>query len=196
MDAKEIRGWLLCQPRPVKLRITCEGKANVLPIDPSASWAAVGQSVAALKPELIEALDAKDDIIRAVRPEDEDEDEEIEEPEEGFVVPADGESQRLIVFAKLLADAHKFATGVAFAKLGELFETVTRRSESLEKTVDSLNKVMVKMAIEEAAEESGKGGGDGGIGDIVQAFMQGAAKKAAEDAAKGTNGVPPKGEAS
>lgn len=192
MDAKAIRGWLLCQPRASKIKIVSEDEqSHFIDIVPGTSWAQVAQSVEALKPDLVECIDAAGNLIRAVRPSDEDDEDE----EEGYTVSADGESQRLIVFAKLLASAYKHSTSTAFDKLGELFESVTRRSESLEKTVEAMNRVLVRTAIENAAAGNNEEAGGGSFESMMaQAFAAGIAKKQAADAvtAAAVNGGPVK----
>jgi hypothetical protein len=194
VDAKSLRGWLLCKPRPIKLRIVREGEpAQTLEIQDGMSYAAVAKSVVAITPDLVEALDKDGQVIRALRPEDDEEEEE--EEEEGFEVPTDGESQRFVIVAKLIGDAYKHSTQVAFDKLGDLFETATRRTESLERTVDALNKIMMRKAVEDAGEVPASGGGDFGQ-QLLASFLQGQAMRAAETRAATngapTNGAPPK----
>lgn len=187
MDARALRGWLLCQPRPSSLRILDDkGETKTLAIAPNTVWSHLAESCIAMHFELIEALNATGEVIRAIRPED---DEEEEEAEEGFAVPTDGESQRLIVFAKLLADAYKHANDVAFAKLADLFDAVTRRSEANEKALVALHRILATKL----AEGDGEGGGLGGQSfeqTMLAAFLQGQAQTAAKAAAaKAANGA-------
>jgi hypothetical protein len=193
MGPKEIRGWLLCQPRPVSLRITNEDQAaHTLEIKPGQSWAQTAESVHALKPELIEALDDDGKLIRAVRPGDVESDEEADESEGIPVLANDPESARLMMFARLIADAYKHSTDVAFARLADLLEVVNNRATSLERTVDSLNRLMVRQAMESA--DGGGGGEKASTFEemMMSAFMQGQAQKTAAKAAAATkpNGAP------
>jgi len=189
MGPKEIRGWLLCQPRPAALRIVNDDQApHTLEIKPGQSWAQTADSVHALRPELIEALDDGGKIIRAIRPGDVESDEEVE-PEGIPMLANDPESARLMMFARLLADAYKHSTDVAFARLADLFEAVTSRAATLERTLDGLNRMMLRQA-QEAAAEGGSEEGDSFEAMMMKAFMQGKAKAAAEKTAK-TNGAAP-----
>src|SRR5712675_457807 len=59
MDAREIRGWLLCQPRPVSLRIvSADQQPHVLEIIQGMSWIQAAESVHALQPKLVELFQA------------------------------------------------------------------------------------------------------------------------------------------
>jgi hypothetical protein len=189
MGPREIRGWLLCQPRPASLRITNDDQAShTLEIKPGQSWAQTADSVHALKPELIEALDATGKLIRAVRPGEVDAEGE-DSPEEGIPVLAnDPESVRLMMFARLLADAYKHSTDVAFERLADLFEAVTSRAATLERTLDGMNRMMMRQA-QEVADGGGEEG-DSFEAMMMKAFMQGKAKASAEKTAK-TNGAVP-----
>lgn len=199
MDAKALRGWLLCQPRPVKLRIVRDDdeEPHILEVQPTMSFASIAKSVVALEPDHVEALDKAGQLIRVFTDED-DEEEEPEEGEQGFVVPTDGESQRFVIVAKLLGDAYKHSTSVAFDKLGELFQAVVNREQAQARTLEAMQKILMKQAVEAAAEGSAPEGSFEQM--MMQAVMQGMAKKQAEEAAAkhvngAGNGATPKGDA-
>jgi hypothetical protein len=186
MDAKALRGWLLCQPRPYVVRTCDEHKAqNQIEVKPGVSWAHIAKSVAALRPVLVEALDASGNTIRAIRPEDEtdEDDDELDEPEdETMLLSGDGESRRLITFAKLLADAYKHSNDVAFARLADLFDAVTRRSEAQEKALVALQRMLLSK-VTDGDEDSPASFEQ----TMLAAFMQGQAQqKAAKAAAAAT----------
>ena len=63
----------MMQPKPHALRITCEGDVSLLEVGNTA-WVALGKTIAAKSPDLIEALDEKGVLIRAVRPAEEEDD--------------------------------------------------------------------------------------------------------------------------
>src|SRR5581483_3690625 len=67
----EIRGWLLQHPRPVTLKVVASDDRHH-EVSVGGSWMAIAQSVHALSPTLIECHDEKGKIIRAVRPQDDD----------------------------------------------------------------------------------------------------------------------------
>jgi len=185
MDAREIRGWLLCQPRPISLRIVSgDQQPHVLEIIQGMSWIQAAESVHALQPELVEALDAKGQLIRAVRPNDVEVD---EKPDANVSLSQDPENARIITFARLLADAYKDSrefTAMAFDKLGELFQAVVAKANSQEKTISALDRMVQKLMLEKVAE--GTGGEDGGpltLDSLLQAMLQGKLQAEAEKTA-------------
>jgi hypothetical protein len=195
MDARALRGWLLTQPRPVTIRVAADdGNAHMIKVERGASWAKIATTVAALQPELVEALAADGSLIRAVRPDEvAAEDAGDEDP---TAIPAvlaqDTENARLIIFAKLLADAYKHTTDVAFERLANLFEASTKRSESLERTVDAQSRQIQKLILDQI-QEAGADAGPGGeltLETMMSSFLQGKAQAKAK-----ANGVPPEGDA-
>jgi hypothetical protein len=206
MDAGSLRTWLLKQPRPSTLRIvTDNGTSQKVPCPEGVRWTEVAASVMAVRPELIEAYSDDGAMLRAVRPDEEqdDEDEETEAATPDVIdVPAnaDAESQRLIIFARLISDAYRHSADVAFDKLAALFDAVVHRSEAQEKTISALDRLMQKMLLEKvAAAGAGRGGGeseDGGeltIESLIQSFMQGKLQGAAANGtANGTHKEPTK----
>ena len=195
MTPRELRGWLLCQPRAASLRcVSADQGEHKLAIDPGTSWIKVAETVAALQPELVEALDAKGQLIRAIRP---DEVAADEDAEPNVSLSQDPENARIITFAKLLADAYRHSTEVAFDKLAQLFDAVNRRSESLEKSLDAMLRIQRK-AIEERLADSLDPDGAGSqsfeqtmIAAMMQGKIQGEVEKAAVAAA--SSAVKPNG---
>jgi hypothetical protein len=191
MDVRELRGWLLCQPRPVSLRIvSADQQAHKLDIVQGVSWIQAAESVAALQPDLVEALDKDGNLIRAIRPNDvEAEEEKVESPSQ----PSDPETLRLITFAKLLAEAYKHSTETAFDKLVALFDASNRRSELLERSLTTTERLLRKAYEDQIATALESAGGAaaaaGGSFEetMLAALMQGKAQAAATKA----NGVHP-----
>lgn len=186
MDSNGIRNWLLCQPRPHSLRIIDgEKKEHHFEISKGVTWRAASESVLALQPEQVEALDEKGQMLRAIRPREiEDEPEE-----EALEVVTDSETQRFVIVAKLLGDAYRHSTSTAFDKMTSMFDAVNRRAETLEKSLEMMERMMRKQweaqILADAQEASG--GGPGGpitMEGLIAAFMQGQAQKAAEAATK------------
>lgn len=207
MDSGSLRTWLLKQPRPSTLRIVAgDGTSHKLVCPEGVRWTEVAASVMALQPDAIEAFSDDGNLLRAVRPDEEQDEEEEEESEddkraaEVIDVPAnaDPESQRLIIFARLISDAYRHSADVAFDKLAALFDAVVHRSEAQEKTISALDRLMQKMLLEKVAS-AGAGSvndEDGGaltieslIGSFMQGKMQGAS---ANGAANGTHKEPTK----
>ena len=197
MDAKELRGWLLVQPRPTSLRIEAgDGQLHKMEVQHGVRWIEMANSIWSLQPVKVEALDEKGNLLRAVRPDD------IESTER---VPAnaslqqDPENARLITFAQLLADAYKDSrefTAMAFDKLGELFQAVVAKANTQEKTISALDRMVQKLMLEKVADGAGGEGGDGGpltLDGLLQGLLQGRLQAEAErHVAKpnGTNGAP------
>lgn len=192
MEPRELRGWLLCQPRPSSLRIIAgDQQVHTLEITNGVRWVEVATSVCSLQPELVEALDAKGNLLRAVRP---SEVETEDTAPRNQSLEQDPENARLITFAKLLAEAYKDSrefTAVAFDKLGELFQAVVRKADSQEKTISALDRVVQKLMLEKVADAASGGGDDGPLtlDSLLQGMLQGKMQAEAQRAVNGTNGT-------
>jgi hypothetical protein len=159
MDAKEIRAWLLQAPKPDSVRTTtADGEVQDLAITKSGSWMGLAETLHALRPELIEALDGNRVLLRALRPLEHEPGPDASRssaPARAQAValqqPMDPETMRFQVVANIVAEAYRHATDVAFERLVSLFEAVNRRSESLEHSLESTHK-MLKRAWEEQVE--------------------------------------------
>jgi hypothetical protein len=195
MNASAIRSWLLCQPRPALIRVTGEGDAQH-EIEPAgAPWARIAQSIEALHPELIEALDANKRLIRAVRPNEQELEPEAHEAQPVAsssgpqAAPIDG---TLTTFARLLADAYRHSTEQAFARLTDLFESSTRRTEALER---SLERMQIMLNREQAgrwedALEQAQNGNQDPLAQLVGSFFAGSNLGGAQQQhTNGTNGT-------
>lgn len=175
----EIRGWLLQHPRPATVKVqSSDGRAHEVSVTSGVSWMAIAQSVHALSPSLIECYDDKGKIIRAVRPDDDDNNGDKDKALPLQLGNVDPQSAQLIHFADLLAAAYRHSTDVAFERLASLFESSVRRAESLERTVDKLVRQQIKEQLEaEPAEATSE------LGEMVRGFVQ-----AAQSAQHETNG--------
>lgn len=175
MNAAQIRGWLLIQPRASTIRVvTSDDRTHEVSCTSGASWAAIAASIEALEPVLIEAYDPKGAIIRAVRPHEENNARAEGTIAQPLVLPpgTDPQSVMLIHFADLLAQAYRHSTDVAFERLTSLFEAVNRRSEVLERSLDTTHRLLQKAAQAqlENAPEPEKGDP---LEQMVASFMQG-----------------------
>jgi len=183
MNVPAIRAWLMLQPRPKTIRVTSEGASpQKIEIDDGTRWVQVAQSLGALQPELIECLALDGSVIRAMRPAELDE-EEPEEDDGADVVVQDPESARLIIFARLIAEAYRHSTDVAFDKMIAMFEASVRRGESLEKSLETTNKILMKTAadqIQQQVEGAPGGGGSSLIEQLISTFVQAKAQGQAE----------------
>ena len=142
MTPQALRLWLMSSPKPEQLRITCNGEVSVMAIA-GTPWIALGKTLSAKDPEVIEALDEKGVLIRAIKPAEE---EDTPEAATAKAPPStDPETRRFELFARLLADAYKHANEVAFGKMVDLFSVSNRRAENLEKSLASTERILRKQ---------------------------------------------------
>lgn len=202
MLAKQIRLYLMRPPRPTKVRITSGDKQTTLDIPKNRpNWASLGESIEALDPDLLEFFDG-DKFLRAVSAE-QLEDERTNVPTKGptgqAIVEADPETQRLIKFAELLADAHKFAqvafdkmvehSKSAFEQLGQIVNSVTASNVKKDQFIDQLQRAFSK-ALQENAELAAELGTEGEAENLsptemmMQAFFSGMMQRRADEHAQ------------
>lgn len=198
MDATSIRSWLLQAPKPDAIRTTtADGEVQELAITKTGSWMGLAETLEALRPELVEALDAKGTLLRALRPLEHEPRQEASRSSAAAVrapapVAADPETVRFQIVAQIVAEAYRHATDVAFERLVSLFEAVNRRSESLEHSLEATHK-MLKRAWEEQVEAQAEAASarveaeadplNAMVGAFVTSAATGAQAKAAEAAA-------------
>lgn len=199
MNAGQIRTFLLGNPKPVRLRVTCaDDEVHDIEVPRNLSWKKFAESIAALRPDLIEAFDGDDKLIRAVRPNEVEADEGGSSSTSASAASASAASAGaasagakfdpvvavLDRFGVLLAEAYRHSTETAFARMVDLFTAVNRRSESLEKSLEATHKLLRRAWADEleaqtaAAEATAAASGDP-LNQIVGAFVQGAAASAA-----------------
>lgn len=192
MTPQELRAWMLLQPRPAYLQITAgDQSTHKLEITNGMHWISAAESCLALKPELIEchAIDGK--LLRALRPAEIDK--EAEEEDGESIEVTDPESQRVVIFSRLIAEAYKHSTEIAFAKMVEVFEISVRRQESLENSLEMAQKLLTKVAAEQISQQvdgAAAGGGGTVLEQIVAAFLQGQGAGAAQKS-NAVNGAKP-----
>lgn len=179
MSSKTLRRFLIKQPRPHTVRAVGEdGETHTIEVLPNASWSSLAETVHAFRPETVECLDAEGNTLRMVRPEDEpDEPEPL--PESVVQIPqnVDQPTQQLLVFAQLLAGAYRHSTDVAFERMVSLFESVNRRSETLEGSLDAMTRLIRRATQDQYdAAAAAANGDDNGIGGLIKAFLQGKAE--------------------
>lgn len=197
MNAIQIRAWIINgKPRPTSLRVRSGKEVNTLPA--SGSWLRLAQSIEAMQPDLVEALDKDGGVLRAIRPQDvEEKDDDDAKPKpstDGIPVEAfDPETVRWKLFAELLSEAYKTSSAsntAAFQHLVNIAEIGARRAEAAEKTlatVDRMRRQELELRMEEIEELAEKSGGDAGLfGQMMQAFMGG--QNASPKPPNGANG--------
>jgi hypothetical protein len=163
--ARQVRAWLLQQPKPAMVRITDanDGQQEIETPPGQTSWARVGESIEALEPVLVEALNDKGKLIRALRVNPEDD--EQEPPPSArptyaspppthvpYVVPgaagADPETARLVAFAGLISEAYRHSTETAFARMSEMNATAFARMVDLFERVNERAATSERVSLE------------------------------------------------
>lgn len=133
MNVQSIRGWLLQLPKPTLVRCMVNGETEEL--KPGKSWQKLAESVAALDPEQVQALDAEGKIIRAVRLDDAD-----SRRSDAAEIPAglaqDPQALMLTHFANLLHRAYEHSTETAFNKMVDLVDRMNDRSQGIEERLE------------------------------------------------------------
>jgi len=180
ITAQKIRGFLLQQPKPVKVRITGgaagdEGQELTL----GRNFTKAADTIHALGPEVIEALDKDGKLLRAKRTDDDEAKRSEAAPiPEGLKL--DPNALMLTHFADLIHRAYAHSTEIAFNKLVEFQERVNDRSASIEARLErtearnrQLMQEQVDDAFERAAElaEKRADGEEGFVEQMASSFL-------------------------
>ena len=205
LGAWAIRRYLMIRPRAEVIKLTVSGQVQEMKVARGQSLAKIGESIAAVSPEVIELFDGQGKLIRAMRPETDGES-TIEQPKPPAVLQSDPETARFTHMAGLLAKAYEHTTNVAFDKMVQLVERFEARCEAIESRLErteglyrrereaqlSLLQSQAMAALRDA--EDGDGDDDEEISEesmlrqMMAAFMQGRAKAKGEKTKSKTNG--------
>jgi hypothetical protein len=180
MTSWQIRSWLLQLPKPARVRLTdVNGDTKELECQ-KRPMMRVAESIAAIKPELVECLSEDSTLLRAMRP--------GSEGEPGTSAPAipaglqtDPHALLMSHFASLLHRAYEHSTELAFVKLLEIVERMGERSDAIEKRLERTEANYRREQSDriddlwDRAEEMAAQAGTGANGRdaILQQFMQG-----------------------
>ena len=189
MDAEQLRAWLMIQPRPSKVVfVDANGDRHELEVSKTMTWKSVAESGMALDPEKMEAYTA-DKLSRAAKKADFVD--ENEAPGEEDVLVNDPESQRMVIFARLIADAYRHSNETAFRTLSDICTSMQQRSQSLENALRSTEEIMMKTfedaVVARAKAEASNGDETSIVETLIRSMAQGAVK--AGKNANGTNGA-------
>jgi hypothetical protein len=187
--AKLILFWGLRLERPVAFHAYSGNEKQKVEMGPRTSWARVAETLDALDPERIDALNPNGNIIRSCKPDElEGEAEDAAEDSEGEgaaeaspVVAFDAETARLKLVIDAVNHAHDSAqekvglrNGEVFDRMIDLFETVKALVVDQSKVLNHQNSTIQKMQEEQlrdALERAQKGeSGDSWLDDIVRPF--------------------------
>lgn len=186
-DVARIRSFLIRRPRAKKLRITDD--SGVREMEPWGEQARVAESIAALRPDLLEALDGNGNMIRAIRLEGASASEPVRTSDASPEAPAgletDPTAAMLTHFANLLHRAYEHSTSVAFARMVEIVQLQNERSTSIEARLERTESERRQQAHEKHelelehlaevlkhAQEDGNGNPSDILGMMLQGFMQ------------------------
>ena len=186
MNSSDLRLWTMQMPRPSCVRVTTtDGAQHELACGPTAKvgWKKLADTLAALDWQLIEALDDKGNLIRATRPErDEDEDESAAQPMVAAPQGSDPETQRFVLVAQLIAHAYKHSTDTAFERLSDMIEAASKRAEEGDRARENFYRAQVRSLesqLRAAGREPVETPGGDLLGPMLMQFMSGAASRGA-----------------
>jgi hypothetical protein len=182
MNADQIKHWLMQTPRPAFVRVTDDqGGVNEVVCGQS-TWVKCAETIASMRPDLLQALTAEKQVVRALRPADYAEDWAPEdEPAPARRAPPaptiplanlDPESARFALFAQLLAEAYRHSSDVAFGRLSDMVEAMNRRAENVERTREAMYRAHVKQ-LEEALRQAGAEPPEAPNGELLQNMLGG-----------------------
>lgn len=201
------RQFLLIHPRPAKVRLVlANGEARELVMGSSPIWKRIAETIDALAPQTVEALDASGALLRARNPALAIEQEELAEgdPDEDPTTPLQDDGS-LETFARLLADAHR-ASGersfqfveTAFARMVEIVNAQTRRMDSMERVVEGIHRTW-RRAYEASLDAPEEGDGkESTLQQMLSSFLAAKAQGAVQGAVQSAvapNGTAPNGHA-
>ncbi len=163
-SAALIRTWIMKNPRPTLIRVYAkDGREFDVAIKAGQAWLDTAVSIAALEPERLEAMSAEETLLRASFVADlikkDGEAAKQEAATEVAMQASDPETQRLIVFARLLERAHDRSTtaientvNVAFTKLQEICDSLAQQASAAQESSNNLAVGIRSLLIEQAQE--------------------------------------------
>lgn len=201
-----IRGWIMRNPKPHRVRVTSsDGVREIAMTTLGETWAQRANTIWQLDPVLVEALNEANEVVRATRfddraTDDDDDDEPAAAtpaaPAPIAVTSTDPETARFELFARLYSQGVKDGitaataqTDTAFSKLVEICNVLSKRGETLEKSLGTVERMLREawrqnLELEAEAKEN-----KDPLTEIVEAFAGGREAGEAEAAAEHqTNG--------
>lgn len=203
--AAALRAWLMKPTRPTKLRVYAkDGREYDIGIKPNSSWAETATSICSLDPERVEAMGDDDKLIRAAVVASLVQAVAKEETRAVAVSAAmqssDPETQRLIVFAELLARSNDRALEMVERTTGQAFErlqgfcdmlaiSATAAQQSANDLTVGIRNLMIQQA-QDVVDQANAGGNEPHpLEKLAGNFLAGAQMGQAQAATPGpTNG--------
>lgn len=160
MGLLDLRSWLRRHPKPRKLRVTTgddETKVFDLGIK-RVKWNQVEESVRACHAVQVEALDADDQVIRAVELEDASDGEKTSPEEKAAAKANANQAAMLDAYGKRLVEAFEKGAEAASASSDSLITLVSTLTTHLGAAITNLHTVSVNLAnvISSAADPTGE----------------------------------------
>lgn len=175
IDARIVRSWLLQRPRPAVVRVHSEDGPQDLAVARGRTWQAVVETIQALDPVLIEALDQDGSLLRAMNPKNE----AAPTPPAAPPATTDPETVRMLHFATLIHKAYEHSTTIAFDRLIDLVERLDSRTEAMEARLERTERAYYRSMqerIEDAFDQAQEAQEAGSSKDeFLSNFMQGVA---------------------
>ena len=196
IDIEKLRYWLVRNPKGSLIKAYANGECTVIQKHANQTWGDVARTVESIEADRIEVFDDAEKLIRACRL-DEMEELQTATDDHGNVVAipktkgmSDPETERLKIVATLIADAYKFATGVAWEKMLGLFDAIARKSESTERTLDKAQALITKQSLENLAlkMQENEEGSEDLLAQMIQQFMAGKTQGEQTRPTNGSNG--------
>lgn len=188
--AKLIRFWAMAQERPVAFFAYVGNEKQKVEMGPRTTWARVAQTLDAMDPERIDALNSNGNVIRSCKPDelgdgDDDDDGEGEAQPEAAAPLAvvDAETARLQLVIAAVNHAHDSAqekvglrNGEVFDRMIDLFDTIKTLVIDQSKVVTTQNSTIQKLQeeqVRQALERAAAGeSGDGWLDKLIQPFIE------------------------
>lgn len=201
--AKDLRSWLMTQPRPTIVRLqVADGQVHELQCA-GQPWARLGESCAAMDPVTIFALDAQAKLLRVAKVADIADDVDSV-PEDDAVAPAAAPAQMqrddpramlavLDKFGTLLAGAYEHSNSVAFAKMVEVVSLFSQATAQMQRELVHARLEVRRMerdVLDEALEKADAAGDGDMMRQFIGSYFQGQASRMAESATSAVAGKP------
>lgn len=173
MSARTIRNYLIRSPRPSAVRVRVGDEVTDVVIGQTPHWGKISESIDALAPDVIEMLDDKGKFIRAVKSDQFDDENTVDDlkltaKNAASKVVFDAESERYKLWWTHVSDAHKFSietlrfVETAFNQLAKIVEAATTSNVKKDQFIESMQRAYNKVLMENAelAASSSEEGGD------------------------------------
>lgn len=179
-SVNKVRAWLLQHPKPSVVRVnTCDGRTEELKV--AKSFVKVAESVVALNPDLVEALEKDGSLIRAMRIGDED----VGRSHAAAIpegLAQDPGAMMLTHMANLVHRAYEHSTEIAFSRLVDIVDRMDSRSDAIERRLE-MAESRYRRAVEdridqeferaEEARERAEEGEESPLAQMASAFVSG-----------------------